>query len=75
MNHIPMCSCQRGMSGNAFVECRPSMGKQVDIFFMENYNCNKYVGLVMILRKFPNLLLFYSVRHKPMQSISMWSKQ
>lgn len=26
MNHIPMCSCPKGMSGNAFVECRPSIG-------------------------------------------------
>lgn len=26
INHIPMCTCPKGMSGNAFVECRPSTG-------------------------------------------------
>lgn len=23
-NHIPMCRCPEGMSGNAFIECRPN---------------------------------------------------
>lgn len=23
INHIPMCSCPRGMEGNAFVQCQP----------------------------------------------------
>lgn len=27
MNHIPMCSCPKGMVGNAFVECRAVAGK------------------------------------------------
>lgn len=26
MNHVPMCSCPKGMSGNAFIECRVSAG-------------------------------------------------
>lgn len=29
MNHVPMCSCPKGMSGNAFMECRPSAGKNI----------------------------------------------
>lgn len=33
MNHIPMCSCPRGLSGNAFVECRPSRGTYLLILF------------------------------------------
>lgn len=27
INHIPMCTCLKGMSGNAFVECRPAVGR------------------------------------------------
>lgn len=26
VNHIPMCSCPQGFSGNAFIECRPVAG-------------------------------------------------
>lgn len=30
LNHIPMCSCPRGMEGNAFVQCRPVLqGKPI----------------------------------------------
>lgn len=26
VNHIPMCSCPQGLTGNAFIECRPLPG-------------------------------------------------
>lgn len=26
INHIPMCTCPKSMSGNAFIECRPALG-------------------------------------------------
>ncbi|EAT34892.1 AAEL012905-PA [Aedes aegypti] len=29
INHIPMCSCPNGMSGNAFVQCRPQQAPPV----------------------------------------------
>jgi hypothetical protein len=28
VNHIPMCSCTPGFSGNPFIECRPQRGKK-----------------------------------------------
>lgn len=34
-NHIPMCSCPKGMSGNAFIECRAVTGIEL-VFFMIN---------------------------------------
>lgn len=33
-NHIPMCTCPKGRTGNAFVECRPSLGKYLNFCLM-----------------------------------------
>lgn len=40
-NHIPMCTCSKGMSGNAFVECRPTIG-----------NKDSYYNIIMVCRIF-----------------------
>lgn len=35
LNHVPMCTCPKGMSGNAFIECRRVQGK---LHFFVVYN-------------------------------------
>lgn len=45
MNHIPMCTCPKGMSGNAFVECRFTPG-----------NINLFKSILSII----NVTWFYS---------------
>ena len=32
INHLPMCSCPRNMTGNAFVSCSPVQGWFLDFF-------------------------------------------
>jgi hypothetical protein len=37
LNHIPMCSCPSGMTGNAFVQCSPQRGIQkIENVFLQN---------------------------------------
>ena len=47
VNHLPMCSCPRNMSGNAFVSCS-SIG-----LFLENFYCKKFykIDLKLLLIK------------------------
>lgn len=37
-NHIPMCSCLPGMTGNAFLSCRPSRGMPFLRSYYNRYN-------------------------------------
>lgn len=45
-NHIPMCRCPEGMSGNAFVECRPYQSNNL---YMTNLFLSKRLLIICLI--------------------------
>lgn len=67
MNHVPMCSCPKGMSGNAFVECRSSAGKDSCFFIW-------YSRYIKFISNSLYCIFYFSVYNQSMQSVAMWTK-
>jgi hypothetical protein len=63
INHISMCSCPPGTSGNAFVQCSPYQC----MYFASSYFCSQH-------SKFVKLLLISSCRNKPLPTFTLWTE-
>lgn len=67
-NHIPICTCPLGMSGNPFVICSPVEG-MINTFLYISF---LYVMIYIVYMTF--LRLYSTCTKRSMQSFTLWTK-
>lgn len=66
INHVPMCSCPQGMTGNAFYNCEPIRGKF-------GYKLRKYFLNPSTPHTKSSFFFFSACCNKSVSSIPLWS--
>lgn len=47
VNHIPICSCPEGRTGNAFVQCRPIPGRLIKMIIFQKILYQNYLSRIV----------------------------
>lgn len=72
INHSPICSCVQGFTGDPFSRCLPLPRKHPEISIFHRNLDHHRIGVITIFF-FSTSTCTYT-NHKPMRTISLWTK-